>query len=776
MVAIGLPSKNTPVRKLIDNLSAIDGLQSIPKAFHQLSDSEANNVITQESKLKVFLSSAIGNTNSIRQIIEVHNQSIVTDLTIQIQSQPDQAAQAAAKTEKDIKDATAIKNASIAIIGLFDKNLASDVDKFATPTLNGTTAIMDLASNGFSAAATGNVVVAAVSLVRVLGNFPDAAAVEHQQVMNALAALSSQLKAISQKLEVIDGKLNTVISKIDDLVSIQHADTNLVLQELEKIEDQIARSQTLIWQTEQDILAQDHDTHMQGCRKNFSNYISNAVNDADSAAAFEYNNCVGDFLSLARTESKYPGNLGNSIDFNADNLLNVIRRNPEDAVALLPYFVTLTNASASVLNFNVAPDPGVKPLPFNPEVWADEVWRVLLMKYWVPQAKDDGSDIFDLKNDVNVFKTSFQTVLECPQEPPPFVTSCLAKRAVMRYIVQIGILNQFLMSEVQPVFRESVSSKIDLLGGTRPTIFSPIDIFTPPGNLGNAVLGNLIQLGIASEVVTVRGDGEFRIVYPHHAPGRYNFFGCLVMDISAADGPVQIGPKSVRFCEDQRIQLCHYVGPGHFECLHGFTLGSPDMLTLGSMWGKTGVDTIAQIQSRWPDLVRIFRSAPDWPSWEAQLPSSYGFSSAAAILAEGGKIQLALDKLKSDMYKYIVVLQNSLPHGTSAEVSVANKFKSFIEEINRSYVTAVSLLVLTYGECLGYSGFDDWPKTGPYGLMSGDEIKSRLASGESPIIPELDAAHFPVFFANQPGGAQCRGFPAGLTKGMDWLAAYDLLH
>lgn len=43
--------------------------------------------------------------------------------------------------------------------------------------------MMDLAANGFTAAATGNVVVAAVALMKFFGNSPDPASVAQQQIL-----------------------------------------------------------------------------------------------------------------------------------------------------------------------------------------------------------------------------------------------------------------------------------------------------------------------------------------------------------------------------------------------------------------------------------------------------------------------------------------------------------------------------------------------------------------------------------------------------------------
>jgi hypothetical protein len=111
------------------------------------------------------------------------------------------------------------------------------------------------------------------------------------------------------------------------------------------------------------------------------------------------------------------------------------------------------------------------------------------------------------------------------------------------------------------------------------------------------------------------------------------------------------------------------------------------------------------------------------------------------------------------------------PSATDPEKKVAAELTALIQELDRAYVAAVSLMVLSYGESLPYTEFDDWPQSGQYGLSSGTAILDQLRAGVVPLPPTLDAQTFPILFQDLKG----RGFPRSITQGLDWLDGYDAM-
>ena len=107
-----------------------------------------------------------------------------------------------------------------------------------------------------------------------------------------------------------------------------------------------------------------------------------------------------------------------------------------------------------------------------------------------------------------------------------------------------------------------------------------------------------------------------------------------------------------------------------------------------------------------------FRAAADWPTWEASLPTSDGFTPALAqgfFSTQRPKIAAKLKSLQSQLVSLVVQWQTD-PSATESEKKVAAELTALIQELDRAYVTAVSLMVLSYGESLPYMGFDDWPQ------------------------------------------------------------------
>ena len=101
-------------------------------------------------------------------------------------------------------------------------------------------------------------------------------------------------------------------------------------------------------------------------------------------------------------------------------------------------------------------------------------------------------------------------------------------------------------------------------------------------------------------------------------------------------------------------------------------------------------------ESQWPHVAAIFRSAPHWQAWEAQLPQSDGFSqSDSAIFFAHIKdpLDTRLASLRSQVAQFIVEKETD-PNAGAAEKKAAAEFSDMTGEIDRAYVTAVSLLVL----------------------------------------------------------------------------------
>ena len=117
-----------------------------------------------------------------------------------------------------------MKNGAVALISLIDPKVSKAVDGFATPALSAWAEIADLLRM-VSRRRTGNLVGAAVGLVKLFGGTQDSTGIALQQIQEQLKAISNQLTVIDKKLDVIDGKLDTVISKLDDVVNNQNANT-----------------------------------------------------------------------------------------------------------------------------------------------------------------------------------------------------------------------------------------------------------------------------------------------------------------------------------------------------------------------------------------------------------------------------------------------------------------------------------------------------------------------------------------------------------------------
>jgi hypothetical protein len=462
-----------------------------------------------------------------------------------------------------------------------------------------------------------------------------------------------------------------------------------------------------------------------------------------------------------------------------DVVVKESRGNPENVVALVPYLVASALAPAEVVS--VSADRTTNIPKMNPEKWAEGVRFYLQLRYWVPEVKEDTSSLEALKQGGVDFENSMR----------PIISQGLAKTAVARYISLVSLLNNFIHSDVQAVFADDLlrNSHVDLVGTSRPALFDKIDIFSNADSLKNRPVGTMQQLGLAKEVDAVRGVGKWILAQQRgrrHGQASEVFNGCLSMDISAKliEGSAQIGPRSISFCQDQAPLPI----PGHenVPCQgrgHGLNCEQTDRLYrlfFASSYGfKTWHDAESRAELNWLQLMSIFRAASDWTTWEATLPASNGYTSADVngfFTLAGTQIHDALKKYQSRLAMFIAQKDRTFPDGaTPAEKPVIERLRNIIDEINRAYVSAVGLLVLSYGECLPYAGFDDWPQTGPYRLTSGGVMKAALASGVLPIEPILNATNFPVLFSDRQA-AKCRGFPASITKGMDWLSGYEALN
>jgi hypothetical protein len=575
---------------------------------------------------------------------------------------------------------------------------------------------------------------------------------------------------------VIDGKLDTVISKIDYVVSNQNANTQLILKELAQIENQIASAETITWIAIQ--AGQQHDISQAftTCKLEFETHASPDVSKEFSPANIEYNRCLGIFLNEATHDASSSAAFSTDIDFNRGDLLQLITKRsiPEHALALLPYFAASAIADPKVTT--VTPDPATQLPPFDPETWAEGVQLYLQMRYWVPEVHDDTPSLNDLVQNGADFEASYNSV----------ITRQLPRKSVARYVALVNSVNQYLEQTVQPLFDQAQASQgLDLIGSTRPSMFSTINVFAPAETFKSRIFGTSLQLGLAQETDAVRGDGHWALTAPKHGGAHPVFWGCLIMDVTAQlPDTSSLGPRSFRFCTDPSMSILICPQPGSGCYLHGTAATFPAFSLLFNAYCEsscTDPQNTAPLmeqraEERWPQLIKLFRSSSDWPVWENQLPVSDGFSQASAATFfdhSKDKLIVRLASLRSQLSEFIVQKETD-PNATDQEKAAVAQLKDLTREIDRAYVTAVSLLVLSYGECVPATGFDDWPTEGMYGMISGTALHDRLGKGILPVAPALDASTFPVLFQGETA-ATCPGFPRGVTEGLDWLSGYKAL-
>ncbi|WP_429320043.1 hypothetical protein [Paraburkholderia sp. GAS448] len=784
----GLASPTTPLATLIRDLRSIQPLKAVPTKFALLSQHEADATLRDPAKLRSFLQDATGGTTTLKRAIAQTTLTVQTDFTAVLQVSSDAVAAAGPKSTSDeLKNAQAVKSAGVAVLSLFDSPGSKQIDSFVTPALSGTSALMDLAQNGFSAIATGNVVTSAVALVKFIQNTPDPAALAQQDILKDLRKIQRSLDIINHRLDVMNGKLDAISTKLDDIVTNQNVNTQEVLTQLAQISDQVTSTQTLQWQAYSASLQQRNDQEFETCRSSFATHspmVSAAVNDPSNLA---YAGCLGTFLSEAVHTSAAGPALSTTIDFNRADLLRLVSQHgdPESALSLIPYMAASAQSPVAVVQ--VSPDSTITTPPLDPDTWADGVKRYLQIRYWVPELPDKTGALDELANPAERFKTNFA----------PILARQLPKAAVNRYFGVVGLLNTFLETEAQPLFKaRAVKSGNDLVGTTRPAIYHEINVFAPSDALQGQVLSAILQLGLAKEVDTVRGDGAF-VIWEYRGPthtfgwNREWFNGCIVTDISASmsDGSGSMGPISVRYCSPPLQpgvrppieRFCQHFDGAPPKCQHGLTFQQAmyfDQVFDGGQVFR-GMEASAQdtVRARWPAFVSNFRQATDWPAWEASLPRADGFTptmSGAFFAQQRAKIEAALAAQRAQVASFMAQRVHATDN-TAEEEQAKLKFMSLIEEINRSYVAAVGLMILSYGECIPYNTYSDWPSSGTYALTSGTAIQLNLLKGILPSVGSLNAQSFPVL-VEVSGTTRCRTFPKSILDGEDWLSGYKQLH
>jgi hypothetical protein len=256
------------------------------------------------------------------------------------------------------------------LVGLVDPKLGKELEVFGHAVLKASLAI-DALSAGFSFAATGNLVSAAMALGTLFsGQKPDPAVVRHQEIMDALRTIHEQIAAVRADLRTVNLKLDDVVrtlaaAKFDAAVSLATVlnDLSSLRGEMSSIRDYITLTSTNDMEAAFMVLARN-------CQQQFANRRA-FVKDNSTELGMLFIECESGFRTYAVEVSRLESWTKASFTIGDDSATAVVHDSLRRAVGLqavmgvLPQLRSaLRSVAPSLLNEEEPDLP-----PFNPMLW-----------------------------------------------------------------------------------------------------------------------------------------------------------------------------------------------------------------------------------------------------------------------------------------------------------------------------------------------------------------------------------------------------------------------
>ena len=205
------------------------------------------------------------------------------------------------KRQAKIAEQRAGISVAATLIGLVDPKAGQFIDVVGNSYVTASQAAIDLAENGLSFVATGNLIGAGMAVVNLLQNNPDPASERHKQIMGILTQIGEQLAAVQKQLGVIDEKLGLVLQDVDKIHSGQIVQTEVLIQHFTALERSVSLAQqSARTDVREKYFNEFRDVRIQ-CENRFE--YGGAILGATSNDVNDYKNCLSKYQGFGLNHS-----------------------------------------------------------------------------------------------------------------------------------------------------------------------------------------------------------------------------------------------------------------------------------------------------------------------------------------------------------------------------------------------------------------------------------------------------------------------------------------
>lgn len=400
-----LSSADRRLRRHVEGSIRNGTIPSAGASFEQLTDAAPGGSVARvlltplagslaggESALSARIEQRFGSLDSASAAVLATvsaQQSQIDSISASLRRMADGQARREAQVRRDalIQETRAGVYVTSTLLGLVDPEVGRIVGETGDASLDAGIATASLLQDGFSFAATGNLLGAGLRIAQALGpSRPDAGAQRHAQVVRMLAQIGKQLEEVQRTLHIVDAKVDVVIREVQAIREGQVEQTETLTRTIHEMRDHllVAAGRGRHDVTEQYLSA--HATRRDECLQVFP-LRGPEVRNPNSAAGLELTKCLQNYVTYGLDHGRRAAFTYADFRWGADELAELSARDPIHYLRVLPAIVSeLRSASgAEFLSVTAAGSPALS----HPEVAAGAINDLVELRLRQPRYRFD---------------------------------------------------------------------------------------------------------------------------------------------------------------------------------------------------------------------------------------------------------------------------------------------------------------------------------------------------------------------------------------------------